>query len=150
MNALEFQRAVVGDECGVVVDRSCNGKCACCGECCSDILPLTKSEISKLRNFVRRTNFKATTHICAPSMATYDMTCPFLTKENKCAVYDIRPQVCRLFKCWDYAVGSLEAFESQPKDVQAAFWSLYNQHPVVVSIRKTIFNESVPFDVLAH
>ena len=145
MDALEFSRAVIGEDCGKVVDKSVNGRCSGCGECCSDILPLTEAEIARLKSFVKTRHFKAHTHLCAPCTATYDMTCPFLTPQHKCAVYDIRPQVCRLFKCWDYAVGSLERFESSSRDTQAAFWRFYGQHPKVVSMRHTIFGESVPY-----
>lgn len=145
--ALDFQKAIHGADFNHVVDNSNCGHCSCCGECCSDIIPLTVDEINRLKRFVKKNHYKANTKIRVPMTATYDMTCPFLNADNKCDVYAIRPEVCKLFRCWCNATESVEMFESQPKDLQAAFFALYDKHPEVVSVRHVIFGERVPFEV---
>lgn len=79
------------------IDMTCNGQCSKCGECCSNLLPLTKQEIKHLRAIVKKRHLKPHIHILAN--AIYDMTCPFLDSNNKCSIYEDRPYICKLFKC---------------------------------------------------
>lgn len=78
-------------------DFTCNGKCSKCGACCSNLLPLTKVEIKRLKRLVKRKNLKPHRHNVAN--AIYDMTCPFLTSDHKCSIYDERPVICKIFLC---------------------------------------------------
>lgn len=91
------------------IDMTCNGKCSKCGECCSNLLPLTKQEIKHLKEIVKKRHLKPHYHILMN--VQYDMTCPFLTDDHKCSIYDDRPYICKLFKC-DKKYMTLE--ESKP------------------------------------
>lgn len=62
-----------------------------CGECCSRFLPLTAGEAAVLR----LNGAKARPE---PEGAL-DLTCPFLTEERRCAVYGVRPAICRAYDC---------------------------------------------------
>ena len=73
-----------------------------CGECCSRFLPLTAGEAAVLR----LNGAKARPE---PEGAL-DMTCPFLTEEKRCAVYGVRPAVCRAYDCSVHARGGATAF----------------------------------------
>jgi hypothetical protein len=79
-----------------------NGRCTGCGDCCGRLLPLSKKEVKTIRRYVAKKKIQPHT-IITPSMAPLlDMNCPFLdtTKEkDKCMIYDIRPDICRSFKC---------------------------------------------------
>lgn len=76
---------------------TCNGKCSGCGQCCGDILYLSKKEIKEIDKYIKKHNIKATSKSI---MVEYDNTCPFRDNENKiCKVYEVRPQICRVFKC---------------------------------------------------
>ena len=143
-NALDFQKAINGDNFGKVVDNSIGGKCSCCGECCSDIIPLLKEEIITLRHFVKKNNYIANTKALKVHGDVYDCTCPFLNAENKCDVYDIRPQICRLFKCWE-KIDNSETFCKLPIAKQAQYLQFYSKNPEVCSIRSVVFDEKVPF-----
>ena len=33
---------------------TCNGKCTECGECCSNLLPMTDDEISVIKNYIKK------------------------------------------------------------------------------------------------
>ena len=77
-----------------------NGQCSNCGNCCVDLLPLTKGELERLRQYARKHNLKE--HRQAPfwDPKATDLTCPFRNQHTKkCAVYPVRPLICRSFNC---------------------------------------------------
>lgn len=146
--ALGFQKALFeseGAKFGQVKDLSTNGHCSGCGGCCSDIFPITQREVDTLRHFVRTHNYKPNTRITAVMTATYDMTCPFLNKEDKCDVYAIRPATCQLFKCWVLSPMNPEDLDKLPEETKRGYLALLAQNPEAVSLRQTIFNQKVPF-----
>lgn len=73
------------------------GKCSKCGNCCSALLPLKSSEISRLRRLIKKRGIKP--HEQPKVVVAVDLTCPFLTDDNLCSIYDERPFICRIFKC---------------------------------------------------
>ncbi len=84
-----------------IVNKTCNGKCSSCGECCADILPIDDYEIKKIKDYIKTHQIKECKHI--PVVCNYsvlDLTCPFRDNENKkCAIYPVRPAICRCFIC---------------------------------------------------
>jgi hypothetical protein len=82
---------------------TCNGKCTGCGECCSNILPMTNDEISVIKKYIKQNDIKEHVHVVAPlANPTLDMTCPFLDDSKsceKCTIYEVRPKICRDFIC---------------------------------------------------
>lgn len=68
--------------------------CTGCGRCCSNLLPLTSREIKTIRRYIKKKGIEA-----IPSLN--EMDCPFCdyTKQNKCLIYDVRPEICRAFYC---------------------------------------------------
>lgn len=112
-------------------DFTVNGKCSGCGECCSRILPLSGREIDRIRLYVKANNLKP--HRPTPPLAkpTITMICPFMDgrkEENKCDIYDIRPDVCRDFLC---------TFESQDKKAHSRMLSEQKQ---IVDMWDTFFH----------
>lgn len=80
----------------MVKDFTKDGKCSNCGSCCSDILPLSKAEIARIKRYIKENNIKEQRH----NIAEVDLTCPFRDEANrKCLIYPIRPQICRSFVC---------------------------------------------------
>lgn len=80
-----------------ITNFTCNGKCSGCGQCCGDILHLTKKEIKEIDKYLK-------THKVEPTprsiMVDYDNTCPFRDNANKiCKIYEVRPEICRVYKC---------------------------------------------------
>ena len=37
-----------------VIDLTCNGKCTQCGQCCSNLLPMTDEEIAVIHKYIKR------------------------------------------------------------------------------------------------
>lgn len=74
-----------------------NGKCTCCGNCCTALLPVTKEELKTIKRYIKRKHIKPVVH---HEKVDIDMTCPFRNDaEKKCNVYEVRPAICRDFKC---------------------------------------------------
>lgn len=74
-----------------------DGKCTQCGNCCTAILPVTKEELKAIKRYIKKKHIKPVLH---SGSADVDLTCPFRNDaEKKCNVYEVRPQICRDFKC---------------------------------------------------
>ncbi len=58
-----------------------------CGECCG-VVPATETEFRGIERFIRERGIVPAAHV--------DGTCPFY-QSGGCAVYPVRPLVCRLF-----------------------------------------------------
>lgn len=78
-------------------DYTKDGKCSSCGQCCSNLLPLSNREVKTIKQYIKKHNIKEQRH---NAMMLVDMTCPFRDETNKkCLIYEIRPQICRQFMC---------------------------------------------------
>lgn len=81
----------------MVKDYTCNGKCSNCGQCCSNLLPLSKREVKRIKAYIKKHHIKEQRHNATTGV---DMTCPFRDEANKkCLVYEVRPDICRSFMC---------------------------------------------------
>ena len=83
-------------------DLTCNGKCTQCGECCSNLLLMTDSEIRAIHNYIKANGIKEHKHLLPLATPTRDMTCSFLNSDKdreKCEIYEVRPKICRYFIC---------------------------------------------------
>lgn len=81
---------------------TCNGKCTGCGNCCSNLLPMTDKEIRIIKEYIKRNGIKEHKHILPLATPIIDMTCPFLDDSKsceKCTIYEVRPKICRNFIC---------------------------------------------------
>lgn len=86
-----------------IVNNCINGTCSHCGECCTDFIPLTQKEYTILKNYIKEHNIELTNWDIYNAMTQktdVHVLCPFLDKDTKlCKVYEVRPKICRTFKC---------------------------------------------------
>lgn len=82
------------------------GDCKGCGECCSRFLPMSKFDMQRLCNYVRKHNIKPQKRVARG----IDLMCPYLTDTKECAVYHARPEVCRTYRCDKHVRGELLDF----------------------------------------
>ena len=83
-----------------VVDYTDNGTCSGCGNCCTNILPVSEAEIRAIRNYIRKHNIKEEKFLPPVSGPVINMLCPFRSeKERGCNIYPVRPAICREFQC---------------------------------------------------
>ena len=71
-----------------ITDFTCNGKCSCCGNCCGDILHLSKKEIKVIDDYLKKHKIEPTPR-CV--LVEYDGTCPFRDNKNK---------ICKIYICF--------------------------------------------------
>lgn len=85
-----------------VYDKTDNGRCVGCGECCSNALPMKQKEVNVIRRYIKEHGIKEQKVQTVFANPVYDLTCPFLRKDvskDRCVIYPVRPQICREFKC---------------------------------------------------
>ena len=109
-----------------VIDKTLNGKCSNCGECCSDLLPLSDEEVIKIKKYIKKHHIKEQRHNFLQGV---DLTCPFRDEANKkCLIYDIRPAICKQFMC-----------NHTQEDIKKSKVSFHKQNKVVF-MRNEFFN----------
>lgn len=82
------------------IDFTKDGKCSGCGNCCSDLLPMTDQEIEVIRKYIADNDIKEQKHFPVVARNYMDMTCPFRDEKNKlCTIYEVRPTICKAFLC---------------------------------------------------
>ena len=114
-------------------------KCNQCGKCCANVLMLSKREIDKIKKYIKKNNISVINRNNVFLEEDVNI-CPFLSEDNKCNIYEVRPSICRSFNCnpefdktMDYkgvkAINMLLTFG--PKDtfsVQAPDLTSINEH----------------------
>lgn len=79
-----------------------NGECSRCGECCTPFIPMTKSEIKTVREYVKKNPQIKERALNQPFFEGNDVyvKCCFYDKDKKeCMIYPVRPFICRAYKC---------------------------------------------------
>ena len=118
-----------------VYDFTEDGECSQCGACCSDLLPISESEYSRIKRYIKKRNIKEQEHTVPAVLREQpklDLTCPFLNenkKTEKCSICPVRPAICRFFVCDDP-----QGAKNHPE--------LYEEERVTVSMRETFFGRN--------
>ena len=128
-----------------IQNLSLDGKCSKCGKCCSDILPLTSQDMARMRMFIQTNKFKPFTQRTEETKDYYDNSCPFMTDDFKCAIYTIRPEVCKYFGCWKPQLSPEVALDELSEEDQKTLLMFYAKSPKGISMRKELFGEECPF-----
>ena len=93
-----------------------------------EVLPVSKGEIQRIRDYIRKHRISEQKHIVPLATQYIDMTCPFRNNsERKCVIYAVRPEICRDFRC------------DKPKQKIEASKKLFRETRGVVSMRQTFF-----------
>jgi hypothetical protein len=82
-----------------VTNNCISGECSNCGECCTDFLPLTEQDVTRIKAYLglKHPEIKEQIHTEGNNI---HLQCAFRDNANrKCTIYEVRPQICRLFKC---------------------------------------------------
>ena len=80
-----------------VEDYTKDGQCSNCGACCSNFLPMSREEISRIKLYLRSHRVSEQRHNAA---AGIDATCPFRDEaKRRCLIYPTRPEICKGFMC---------------------------------------------------
>ena len=87
----------IDDDKDIINNNMIDDKCSRCGESCGLFIPFTKKELEKIKKYVKEHNIQPVNRLTA---TTFDARCCFYDKDNKkCLIYEVRPWVCKDFKC---------------------------------------------------
>ena len=113
-----------------VTDYTKDGKCSSCGQCCSNLLPITLKEVETIRRYVEKHHIRPQKHNFPVVAIMYDLTCPFRSDvEKKCLIYPVRPGICRDFRC------------DKTRNGLGPNRSLYRENHYACDMRETFFSE---------
>ncbi len=79
-----------------ITDNSVCGNCSCCGECCTNFLPVTEKEIDEIQRYVIENNIRPQKQML---IMQNRLSCPYYNGK-KCLVYEARPLICKKFYCY--------------------------------------------------
>ena len=95
-NIQEIVKELVFGNANNLVDCSINGKCSKCGECCSNFLPVSQSEVNKIQKYVIKNKIRPQKQMLVMKNT---LTCPYFNGK-KCLIYEVRPLICKEFYCY--------------------------------------------------
>lgn len=77
-----------------------NNNCSKCGSCCTPFLPMSKSEVNKIFQWLKKHPdiIKEAYNNSPIKDNIINIKCCFY-KDNKCLIYEVRPWICRAYKC---------------------------------------------------
>lgn len=97
MSVLESVRRGMEDN---IYNFTKDGKCSGCGNCCSNLLPMSRKEIEIIRKYMKKHHIKESKHLFPLAKKAIDMTCPFRDNDKGiCTIYEVRPEICKKFIC---------------------------------------------------
>jgi hypothetical protein len=74
--------------------------CRNCGDCCGPLM-ITKKELSEIKKYIDK-NISKKEKNRLKKQKRDPLTCQFRDEKNRnCAIYPVRPEVCRLFGVYD-------------------------------------------------
>lgn len=80
-----------------IKDKTCNGQCSRCGDCCGLFIPLNDDEIKIIKDYVSKHNIQPVNRFVNNQIEA--RCCFYNEKEHKCNIYEVRPSVCKDFSC---------------------------------------------------
>lgn len=84
----------------IIYNFTKDGKCSGCGNCCSNLLPMSQKEVDAIHRYIKKHGIKECKHLLPVAKPAFDMTCPFRDNDKKiCTIYEVRPEICKQFIC---------------------------------------------------
>lgn len=79
-----------------------NNECSRCGNCCTPFLPMTKSEVKTVKEYLKKNPQIKERALDQPFFKGNDIyvRCCFYDSDRKeCMIYPVRPLICQMYKC---------------------------------------------------
>ena len=79
-----------------------NGECSRCGACCTPFLPMTKSEVKAVKEYLKKNpqiRERALNQPFFKGNNVYVRCCFYDDDKKECMIYPVRPFICRAYKC---------------------------------------------------
>ena len=107
----------------------CFGNCSRCGNCCTISIPITKEEESTIRKYIKKNNIKPVNLFENGNFYAY--CCFYDRKNHKCNIYDVRPSICKSFKC-NRDMNDLE--KEKVENHKRAYWNHIDENNEIKNI----------------
>ena len=100
----EFHEHLHNPDMSKIRDFTDNGKCRDCGNCCGNFLPITPDDYKRIKDYIKVHSIEPARPriLLGPwSRPTAHNLCPFLldAEEHRCAIYPVRPGICKVWSC---------------------------------------------------
>lgn len=79
-----------------------NNECSRCGACCTPFLPMTKSEVKTVKEYLKKNpqiRERALNQPFFKGNNVYVRCCFYDDDKKECMIYPVRPFICRAYKC---------------------------------------------------
>lgn len=79
-----------------------NGECSRCGACCTPFLPMTKSEVKAVKEYLKKNpqiRERALNQPFFKGNNVYVRCCFYDDDKKECMIYPVRPFICKAYKC---------------------------------------------------
>lgn len=103
-----------------ITDNSICGKCSKCGECCTNLLPISQSELNIIQRYVIEHEIRPQTHMLVMQNR---LTCPYYDGK-KCLIYEARPLICKEFYCYKKPTAEMARKFEKNKYITVDMWSI--------------------------
>ena len=117
-----------------------NHQCSRCGECCTTNIPMTKKEVSHIRDYLNEhPDVKQRAYDNKPIKGNnIYLKCCFYV-DNECLIYPVRPLICKQFKCDQCEKTMLLNRENAHKK---AYYNRIDDLSTFTDMREIFFNDS--------
>ena len=94
--------------------------CKNCGKCCANILLVSHEEINTIKKYIKKHNILPINKQSV--LIPYQDICPFLTKDKKCSIYEVRPPICKRYQCYEEPTYDLDYRELKAISMISTFY----------------------------
>lgn len=106
-----------------IIDNSVCGKCSKCGECCSNFLPVSQSEVNAIQKYVIEHKIRPQKQMLVMQNR---LSCPYYDGK-KCLIYEVRPLICREFYCYKKPDGEMGKKFMEEEHFPVDMWGIANE-----------------------
>ena len=103
-----------------ITDNSICGQCSKCGECCTNLLPVSQKEVDIIQRYVITNKIRPQAQMLVMQNR---LTCPYYNGK-KCLIYEVRPLICKEFYCYKKPTAQLGEKFLKDKYVPVDMWAI--------------------------
>ena len=103
-----------------ITDNSICGQCSKCGECCTNLLPVSQKEVDIIQRYVIANKIRPQTQMLVMQNR---LTCPYYNGK-KCLIYEVRPLICKEFYCYKKPSTEMEKKFEKDKYITVDMWAI--------------------------
>lgn len=103
-----------------ITDNSICGQCSKCGECCTNLLPVSQEEVDIIQKYVMENKIRPQKQMLVMQNR---LTCPYYNGK-KCLIYEVRPLICKEFYCYKKPTAEIAKKFSTRRYITVDMWGI--------------------------